>query len=119
MSGDVSLDELLEALDFEKNGGLIPVVVQDCETREVLMVAYASREAVEKTLETGLAHFWSRSRGRLWMKGESSGNTMEVVEVRVDCDGDAIVYLVRPRGPACHTGRYSCFYRTLRLRSSR
>ena len=104
----------LRELDFSKHGGLIPVVVQDADTGMVLMVAYANEEAVRLTLETGYAHFWSRSRRRIWKKGETSGNVQEVVEVRVDCDGDALLYLVRPRGPACHTGNMSCFYRTLR-----
>ena len=104
----------LRDLDFSKHGGLIPVVVQDADTKTVLMVAYANEEAVRLTLETGYAHFWSRSRRRIWMKGETSGNVQEVVEVRVDCDGDALLYLVRQRGPACHTGNVSCFYRTLR-----
>ena len=104
----------LRELDFSKQGGLIPVVVQDADTGMVLMVAYANEEAVRLTLDTGYAHFWSRSRRRIWKKGETSGNVQEVVEVRVDCDGDALLYLVRPKGPACHTGNMSCFYRTLR-----
>ncbi len=93
--------------------GLAPVVVQDATTREVLMVAYANADALQRTLETGDAHFWSRSRGSLWRKGETSGNTQRVREVRYDCDGDALLYLVEPAGPACHTGAQSCFYRTL------
>ncbi|MDI7277752.1 MAG: phosphoribosyl-AMP cyclohydrolase [Anaerolineae bacterium] len=92
-------------------GGLVPVVVQDEQAGLVLMLAYADRQALSRTLETGLAHFWSRSRGRLWCKGESSGHRLHVVEVWVDCDGDALLYRVRPQGPACHTGRTSCFYR--------
>ncbi|MDW8092189.1 MAG: phosphoribosyl-AMP cyclohydrolase [Nitrososphaerota archaeon] len=92
---------------------LVTVVVQDAETGEVLMVAYANREALQKTLSMGKAFFWSRSRGRLWMKGEESGNIQEVVEVLVDCDADSILYRVKPRGPACHTGHRSCFYRRL------
>ncbi|HDN74346.1 phosphoribosyl-AMP cyclohydrolase [Archaeoglobales archaeon] len=94
--------------------GLVPVVAQDVETKEVLMLAYANEEAVTKTIETGFAHYWSRSRKKLWKKGESSGNVQEVVEVRIDCDGDALLYLVRQRGVACHTGNYSCFYRRLK-----
>jgi phosphoribosyl-AMP cyclohydrolase len=93
--------------------GLITAVVQDTDSGEVLMVAFMDREALDATQETGLAHFHSRSRGRLWLKGETSGNTLEVVEVRVDCDQDALVLKVRPNGPACHTGERSCFYRTL------
>src|ERR687898_2683923 len=78
-----------------------------------LTLAYANREAVEKTLSTGEAHYYSRSRAELWRKGATSGNTQRVVEVRVDCDGDALLYRVEPRGPACHTGETSCFFTTL------
>ena len=99
-------------LRFDERG-LIPVVVQDAETKEVLMLAYANKEAIDKTLETGFAHYWSRSRKKLWMKGETSGNVQEVVEVRVDCDCDTILYVVRQKGVACHTGNYSCFFRRL------
>jgi len=95
--------------------GLAPVVGQDAMTKEVLMVAYANADALQRTLETGDAHFWSRSRGSLWRKGETSGNTQRVREVRYDCDGDALLYLVEPAGPACHTGARSCFYRTLAM----
>ncbi len=94
--------------------GLVPVIVQDVKTKEVLMLAYANEEAIRKTFETGYAHFWSRSRKKLWMKGETSGNVQKVVEIRIDCDNDAILYLVEQKGVACHTGNYSCFYRTLR-----
>lgn len=107
--------EILSMLDFEKGGGLLPVVVQDIDTKDILMLAYANKEAVEKTIETGYAHFWSRSRGRLWMKGESSGNVMRVERILVDCDGDAIIYLVKPSGPACHTGNRTCFFRSMAL----
>ncbi len=93
--------------------GLVPVVVQDEVSGQVLMLAYADSEALERTLETGLAHFWSRSRRRLWCKGETSGHHLHIVEVRLDCDSDALLYRVRPDGPACHTGEVSCFYRTL------
>jgi len=94
--------------------GLVPVVVQDAKTKEVLMLAYANEEALRKTFETGYAHYWSRSRKKLWMKGETSGNVQKVVEVRIDCDNDAILYVVEQKGVACHTGNYSCFYRRLR-----
>jgi phosphoribosyl-ATP pyrophosphohydrolase/phosphoribosyl-AMP cyclohydrolase len=94
-------------------GGLVPVVAQDADTGEVLMLAYASREAVERTVETGEAHYYSRSRGELWHKGSTSGNTQKVIEVRLDCDGDALLYRVEPAGPACHTGERSCFFTTL------
>ena len=93
--------------------GLVPVVAQDAATGDVLTLAYANREAVEKTLATGEAHFYSRSRGELWRKGATSGNTQRVVEVRLDCDGDALLYRVEPRGPACHTGERTCFFTTL------
>jgi len=105
--------EGLEAVDFEKGKGLVPVVVQDAKTKEVLMVAYANREALEKTLETGYAHYYSRSRKELWKKGETSGNTQRVKKVLVDCDGDTLLYLVEQKGVACHTGEYSCFFRTV------
>lgn len=95
------------------NGGLIPVVVQDANTKEVLMVAYANEEALRKTLATGYAHYWSRSRNKLWMKGETSGNTQKIVEIRVDCDCDTLLYLVEQKGNACHTGERSCFFRRL------
>jgi phosphoribosyl-AMP cyclohydrolase len=91
--------------------GLLTAVVQDVASREVLMVAFMDREALDKTQETGLAHFYSRSRGSLWLKGETSGNTLQVVAIRVDCDQDALVLQVTPAGPACHTGARSCFYR--------
>ncbi|MEM4190099.1 MAG: phosphoribosyl-AMP cyclohydrolase [Candidatus Caldarchaeum sp.] len=105
----------LSELRFDENTHLIPVAVQDAETGEVLMLAYANETALRLTMETGLAHFWSRSRGKLWKKGETSGNEMHVVEVRVDCDGDAVLYKVKPRGPACHTGERTCFHNTLKL----
>ena len=91
----------------------MPVVAQDAATGDVLTLAYANREALEKTLATGEAHFYSRSRGELWRKGATSGNTQSVVEVRLDCDGDAVLYRVEPRGPACHTGERTCFFTTL------
>ena len=93
--------------------GLVPVVAQDASTGEVLMLAYASREAVEKTLSSGEAHYYSRSREEIWRKGETSGNTQKVAEVRLDCDGDALLYRVEPAGPACHTGERSCFFTSL------
>ncbi|MFN3180142.1 MAG: phosphoribosyl-AMP cyclohydrolase, partial [Thermus sp.] len=93
--------------------GLVPVVVQDAQTGEVLTLAYANREALEETLRTRRSTFFSRSRKALWRKGETSGNIQEVVEVLLDCDGDAVVYRVLPHGPACHTGERSCFHRPL------
>ena len=95
------------------SGGLLTGVVTHAQTGEVLMVAFMDAEALEKTRETGLAHFHSRSRGRLWMKGESSGHVLRVQEILVDCDQDALVLKALPQGPACHTGAPSCFYRRL------
>lgn len=89
--------------------GLIPAIVQDAETREVLTLAYMNRESLTRTIETRETWFWSRSRNELWHKGETSGNTQHVVDLVADCDGDAIVVLVKPAGPACHTGARSCF----------
>lgn len=91
--------------------GLIPAIVQDAETKEVLMLAYMNRQSLQLTFETGETHFWSRSRQELWHKGATSGNVQRVVEICVDCDADALLIQVRPAGPACHTGNRSCFYR--------
>jgi phosphoribosyl-AMP cyclohydrolase len=93
--------------------GLLTAIAVDRATREILMVAFMDAEALARTRETGLAHFHSRSRGRLWLKGETSGHVLRVEEIRVDCDQDALVLLVSPAGPACHTGATSCFYRRL------
>lgn len=95
------------------DGDLLPAVAQDADSGEVLMLAYVSPEAVERTRETGLAHYHSRSRDTLWQKGESSGHVQRIREIRVDCDGDALLYLVTQEGGACHTGYGSCFHRTL------
>ena len=94
---------------MRKAAGLVPVIAQDVRTNNVLMLGYADRESMAATRKTGLLHFHSRSRGKLWLKGETSGNTMTVVELRHDCDRDAILARVIPAGPACHTGDYSCF----------
>jgi phosphoribosyl-ATP pyrophosphohydrolase/phosphoribosyl-AMP cyclohydrolase len=93
--------------------GLVPCVTQDWSTGEVLTLAYMNREALDRTLETGEVHFWSRSRGELWHKGETSGNVQRLRSLRYDCDADALLALVEPAGPACHTGERTCFYRTL------
>ena len=93
--------------------GLLSAVVQDADSGAILMVAFMDQEAVDATLNTGIAHFHSRSRGRLWKKGETSGNTLQVEEILVDCDQDALVLRCRPAGPTCHTGAVSCFYRRL------
>jgi phosphoribosyl-ATP pyrophosphohydrolase/phosphoribosyl-AMP cyclohydrolase len=108
----MNIPEMPGKIHFDDNG-LVPVVAQDADTGEVLMLAYANREAVEKSIETGEAFYYSRSRGELWRKGETSGNTQRVVEVRLDCDGDALLYRIEPRGPACHTGERSCFFTLL------
>ena len=101
-------------LDFDKQDGLVPVIAQDHETNEVLMVAYMNRESWELTLETGIVHYWSRSRNKLWKKGESSGNVQEVKEIRVDCDNDTLVIKVHQIGDAaCHEGYRSCFFRVV------
>jgi phosphoribosyl-AMP cyclohydrolase / phosphoribosyl-ATP pyrophosphohydrolase len=101
---------LLESVAFDPQG-LVPVIAQEASTGMVRMVAWANRDALEKTLATQQAHFWSRSRGALWRKGEESGHTLAVRQVRLDCDGDVVLYLVDPVGPSCHTGATSCFFR--------
>jgi phosphoribosyl-AMP cyclohydrolase len=103
----------IKQLDFAKSNGLIPVVVQDVVSKEVLMLAYTNIEALEKTLETGYAHYWSRSRQKLWMKGETSGNVQKVKDIIVDCDYDALLFLVEQKGNACHTGKRTCFHNKL------
>jgi phosphoribosyl-AMP cyclohydrolase len=101
-------------LDFEKLDGLIPVIAQEYETGEVLMMAYMNAEAFDMTVKTGFAHYWSRSRNRLWKKGEASGHVQEIKEIRVDCDNDCLLIKVRQeKGAACHTGYRSCFYRVV------
>ncbi len=102
----------MERVKYDENG-LVPVIAQDANTGEVLTLAYANREALETTLSSGEAHFYSRSRAELWRKGATSGNTQKVTEVRLDCDGDAVLYKVEPRGPACHTGERTCFHSTI------
>jgi phosphoribosyl-AMP cyclohydrolase len=101
--------ELMEKLDWSKGNGLIPVVVQDAKSKAMLMLAYANKEALEKTLSTGYAHYWSRSRGKLWMKGETSGHTQKIKRVVADCDYDTLLYVVEQKGPVCHTGAATCF----------
>jgi phosphoribosyl-AMP cyclohydrolase len=93
--------------------GLIPAIAQDAENNEVLMMAYMNEESLKLTMEKGETYFWSRSRGELWHKGETSGNVQRVVEVRVDCDADTLLIRVHPAGPACHTGNQTCFYRNI------
>lgn len=100
-------------LDFEKGNGLLPVVVQDVNTKEVLMLAYMNEESLKKTIETNVATYYSRSRQQLWIKGETSGHYQYVKDIRIDCDEDTILLLVEQVGAACHTGHYSCFYRNI------
>jgi phosphoribosyl-AMP cyclohydrolase len=103
----------VESISIKIGDKLIPAVAQDWKTGEVLMLAYMNDEALRKTRETGVAHYWSRSRKKLWLKGESSGHFQRVKEIRVDCDKDAVLLLVEQEGGACHTGYRSCFYRTI------
>lgn len=99
----------LDAVDFAKGNGLVPLVAQDVDTGDVRMLGYADRTALEASLASGWLHFWSRRRAALWKKGETSGNTLRLLSLHVDCDGDAALALVRPSGPTCHTGAESCF----------
>lgn len=106
----------LNAVDFAKGNGLVPVIVQKCNGRrhgKVLMLAYADREALELTVKTGLAHFWSWRTKKIWKKGETSGNTLQVENILVDCDGDTLLFRVRTNGPVCHTGNQNCFFQKL------
>ena len=103
-----------ELLDFEKGGGLVTAIAQDHASNEILMVAFMNEESFQRTLETGEAVYWSRSRSKLWHKGEESGNTQVVKELFIDCDADVVLMKIEQRGgAACHTGRRSCFYRKL------
>jgi len=108
----------IDGLDFSRDK-IIPVVVQDSESLKVLTLAYVNREALEKTVETGFAHFYRRSFGRVMKKGETSGNVQEIVNIIVDCDGDAVLFLVKPKGPACHLGENTCFHNKLRTETNK
>lgn len=99
----------LLSLDFDKMGGLIPAVIQDTVTRKVLMVGFMNQDAYQKTCETGQVTFFSRTKNRLWTKGEESGNFLDIDEILVDCDSDTLLIMARPRGPVCHTGKDTCF----------
>lgn len=101
-----------DEIKFDSNG-LVPAIVQDAKTKEVLMMAWMNAESLRLTLEKGEAVFWSRSRQEIWHKGATSGNMQKVVEIRVDCDADALLVLVEPAGPACHTGERTCFFRSV------
>ena len=105
--------ETLKKIDWEKVNGLVPVVTQDATSNEVLMLAYVNEEALKLTLETKFAHYFSRTKQRIWKKGESSDHTQEIVEVLIDCDNDTLIFKVNQKGVACHTGRKSCFFTNL------
>lgn len=96
-------------IDFNKGNGLIPVIIQNAKTLQVLMLGYMNEQAYQQTKETGLVTFYSRSKERIWVKGESSGNNLELVDIKLDCDNDTLLILANPKGPACHTGATSCF----------
>jgi len=96
-----------------ENGELVNVVVQDNSSKEVLMVAWVNQEALENSIASGKATFWSRSRNKLWVKGEDSGNTQRIINIKLDCDSDSLLYLVEPAGPACHNGTITCFEETI------
>ena len=99
----------IKQLDFQKLGGVIPAIIQDAETKAVLMLGFMNEEALQKTIESKRVTFWSRTKQRLWEKGETSGNTLELVSISTDCDNDTLLLTVKPQGPTCHTGKYSCF----------
>ena len=105
----------MELTELFKKAELIPVIIQDEETKDVLMLGFTHLEAVQLTLKTKTAWFWSRSRNELWNKGETSGNFLHVTEVRTDCDTDTLLYICRPDGPTCHTGERSCFFRKIEM----
>lgn len=107
----IALEPLLQQIAFNADG-LVPAIAQQHGTGEVLMLAWMNRESLAETIRTGQVHYWSRSRGRLWRKGETSGHTQTLIELRIDCDGDTLLLQVDQTGPACHTGQRSCFFRT-------
>ena len=108
------MQKTIDDIDFEKSNGLVPVIVQDVNTKDILTLAYANKASLELATKTNNSWFWSRSRNKLWMKGEESGNTQKIKEILVDCDSDAIIYLVEPSGPACHLGEKVCFHNILK-----
>ena len=103
----------IDDINFEKSQGLVPVIVQDSKSKDILMLAYTNRLAIEETVRTGYGHYWSRSRNKLWKKGEESGNVQKVLEIRIDCDEDTLIYLVEQSGNACHKNTKTCFQRDL------
>ena len=108
------MEQDITKIDFSKGDNLVPVIVQDANTKEILTLAYSNKESLERALTSGNSWFWSRSRKKLWMKGEESGNTQKIRKILVDCDSDALIYLVEPTGPACHTGERTCFHNLLK-----
>ena len=110
------MEQDITNIDFSKGDGIVPVIVQDANTNEILTLAYSNKESLKRTLDTGNSWFRSRSRNKLWMKGEESGNTQKIRKVLVDCDSDALIYLVEPAGPACHTGERTCFLNSLKVK---
>ena len=96
-------------IDFEKGGGLVPAIIQDAETKNVLMLGYMNQESLDKTMATGKVTFWSRSRNELWTKGETSGNFLDLIDIKSDCDNDTLLVKVHPHGPTCHTGTDTCW----------
>lgn len=110
---DTETEKKIDELDFQKGGGLIPIIVEDYNTKEVLTLAYMNKESLKETIDTGFATYYSRTRKKLWLKGETSGNFQEVKNISYDCDKDTLLMAVIPKGPACHTGKYSCFYEKL------
>jgi len=108
------MEQDITKIDFSKGDNLVPIIVQDANTKEILTLAYSNKESLERALTSGNSWFWSRSRKKLWMKGEESGNTQKIRKILVDCDSDALIYLVEPTGPACHTGERTCFHNLLK-----
>lgn len=112
LKDQLSLGQVTEYIRWNDQG-LVPAVIQDADSRAVLMLAYMNQESLKKSLTTGETWFWSRSRNELWHKGATSGNVQSIVSVKYDCDGDTLLFLVKPKGPACHTGETTCFYREI------
>ncbi len=109
-----SVKKIIDSIDFHKGSGMVPCIVQDCENNEVLMLAYMNRESLKKTLDTNIAWFYSRTRNKLWNKGETSGYFQQVKEIYLDCDGDTLLIKVKQEALPCHTEEYSCFHKRIR-----
>ena len=108
------MEQNISNIDFSKGDGIVPVIVQDANTKEILTLEYTNKESLGLAIKTGNSWFWSRSRNKLWMKGEESGNTQKIKKILVDCDSDSLIYLVEPQGPACHTGERTCFHNSMK-----